>query len=71
MARLILVEGNQLADVTEAAILVILLSSAGVTQMHKMMGPKVRVMATKKVTVKAMIVPIFGVTSRPLVRIMS
>ena len=50
-ASLIMGEGNQLLDATILASLAILLSSAGVTHMHKMLGPKVRVMATKAMAI--------------------
>ena len=46
-ASLIVVKCNQLLDATIVASLAILLSSAEVTHMHKMLGPEVRVMATK------------------------
>ena len=51
-----MVKGNQLQDVITMASLAILLSSAGVTQMHKMLYLKVRVMATKTMASKVMVV---------------
>ena len=46
-ASLIAVGSNQLPDATIVVSLTILLSSAGVTQMPKMLEPKVRVIAVK------------------------
>ena len=43
---LVLIERNQLPNATTVASLTISLSSSGVTQKHKMLGPEVRVMAT-------------------------
>ena len=64
-ASLIVVEGDQLLDATIVASLAILLSSAGVTHMHKMPGPEVRVVATKAVAIRAMVVVMVMVVGRP------
>ena len=53
-SSLIMVEGDQLLDATIVASLVILLNSAGVTHMHKILGPEVRVVVTKAVAIRAM-----------------
>ena len=66
-ASLIVVEGNQLLDATIVASLAILLSSAGVTHMHKMPGPKVRVMVTKAMAIRAMVMVMVMVMGRPVV----
>ena len=55
-ASLMIVEGNKLPDATTVASLAILLGSSGVTQMPKMPGPKVRVVATNTMDVKAVVV---------------
>ena len=55
-ANLIIVKGNQLLDATIVASLAISLSSAGVTHMHKMLGPEVKIMATKAMAIRAMII---------------
>ena len=51
-----MVEGHQLLDATIVALWAILLSSAGVTQMHYMPEPEIRVLATKAVTIRTMVV---------------
>ena len=66
-ASLIMVKGDQLLDATIVPSLAILLSSAGVTHTHKMLRPKVRVMVTKAVAIRAMVVVIFVVVGRPVV----
>ena len=66
-ASLIMVEGDQLLDATIVASLAILLSSAGVTHMHKMPGPKVRVMATKAMAIRAMVLVMVVVIGRLMV----
>ena len=66
-ASLIVVEGNQLLDATIVASLAILLSIAGVTHMHKMLGPEVRFVVTKAVAIRAMVVVMFMVVGRPVV----
>ena len=63
---LVVVEGDQL-DATIVASLAILLSSARVTHMHKMPGPEVRVLATKAVAIRAMVMVIVMVVDRPVV----
>ena len=63
-ASLIIVEGNQLLDATTVVSLAILLSSAGVTHMHKMPGPEVRAMVTKAMAIKAMVVVMVIVVGR-------
>ena len=50
-----MVKGNQLPDATTRASLAILLSSPGVTQMHKMPRPEVRSWATKSWAIRAMV----------------
>ena len=64
-ASLIKVEGNQLLDATTVARLAISLSSAGVTQMHKIPGPEV--MAIKAVAIIAMVIVMVMVMGRPMV----
>ena len=66
-ASLIIVEGGQLLDATIAASLAISLSRSGVTQMHKVLRPKVGVMATKAIVIKAMVMVMFGVMGQPAV----
>ena len=63
---LIVVEGNWLRDATTVESLVISLNSAKVSQMHKMLGPKVRVIATKAVAFKAVVMA--RIIGRTLVR---
>ena len=65
-ACLILVEGDQLLDATIVASLAILLS-AGVTHMHKMPGPKVRVFITKAMAIRVMVMVVVIVMGRPMV----
>ena len=48
------------------ASLAILLSSTVVTNMHKMPGSEVRVMATKAVAIRAMVVVMVVVVGRPM-----
>ena len=67
-ASLIVVKGDQLLDATIVASLAILLSSAGVTHMHKMLGPEVRVVVTKAVAIRAMVVVMVMVVGRPVVK---
>ena len=55
-ASLIKVKANQLLDATTVASLAILLSSGGVTQMHKMVGLEVSIVATKAMAIRAMVV---------------
>ena len=64
-ASLIVVEGNQLLDTTIVASLAILLSSARVNHTHKMLWPKVRVMVTKTVAIRAMVMVLLVVVIRP------
>ena len=64
---LIMVEGNQLLDSTIVASLAILLSSAGVTHMHQMLGPEVGVVATKAVAIRAVVMVMVVVVGRPMV----
>ena len=66
-ASLIMVEGDQLLDATIVASLAILLSSSGVTHMHKMLGPEVRVVVTKAMAIRAMVVVMVMVMGRPMV----
>ena len=67
-SSLIVVEGDLLLDATIVTSLAILLCSAGVTQMPKMLGHKIRVMATKIMAIEAMVVAIVQVLGRPVVR---
>ena len=67
-ASLIIVKGNQLLDTTIVASLAILLSSAGVTHMHKMPGPEVRAMVTKAVAIRAVVMVMVVVMGRLLVK---
>ena len=66
-ARLIVVVCDQLLDATIVASLAISISSTGVTHMHKMPGPEVRVMLTKAVAIRAMVVVMVVVVGRPIV----
>ena len=66
-ARLIVVKGDQLLDATIVASLAILLSSAGVIHMYKMPGPEVRVMVTKAVASRVMVLVMVVVVGRPMV----
>ena len=58
---------DQLLDATIVASLAISISSTGVTHMHKMPGPEVRVMLTKAVAIRAMVVVMVVVVGRPIV----
>ena len=60
-------KGNQLLDATIVASLAISLSSAGVTNMHKMLGPEVGVMATKAMAIRAMVLIMVIAMVRPMV----
>ena len=51
-----MVKGNQLLDATIVAGLAISLGSAGVTHIHKMPGPEVRVVATKAMAIRVMVI---------------
>ena len=55
-ASLVMFEGDRLPDATTVASLAILLTSAGVTQMHRIPGPKVKVVAANAVAIRAMVV---------------
>ena len=66
-ASLIMVKGNQLLYATIVASLAISLSSARVTLMHKMPGREFRVMVTKYVAIRAMVVVMVMVMGRPVV----
>ena len=66
-ASINVVEGNQLLDATIVANLAILLSNAKVTHMHKMPGPEVRVMVTKTMAIRAMVMVIVMVVGKPVV----
>ena len=65
---LIMVKGNQLLDATIMASLAILLSSAGVTHMHKMLGPKIRVVATNAIAIKVVVMVVVIVMGRPVAK---
>ena len=64
---LIVVEGDQLLDATIVVSLAILLSSAGLTHMQKMLGPEVKVMATKTVAIRAMVMVMVIIIGKPMV----
>ena len=64
-ASLIMVEGDQLPDATIMASLTISPSSARVTQMLRILGPKVRVMATKAMFIKAAVIAMVKVINKP------
>ena len=66
-ASLIVVESNQLPDATVVASLAILLSSARVIQMLKMLGHEVRVIVSKAITIRAMVMVMVVVMGRPMV----
>ena len=66
-ASLIVVKGNQLLDATIVASLAILLSSAGATHMHKMLGSEVRIVAIKAVAIRAVLMLMVIVVGRPMV----
>ena len=61
------VEGNQLPDATTVASLIISLISAGVSQMAKMLGPKVIVTANKAITIETVVMAILMLVGRPVV----
>ena len=63
-----MLKGNHLLDTTTVASLDILLSSAAVTYMCKMVGPKVRVVATKAMVIRAMVIIMVIVVGWPMVR---
>ena len=65
---LIIVEDDQLLDANTVASLAILLSSAGVTKMPKILGPEVRVMVTKVVAIRAMVIFMVVVVGRLMVK---
>ena len=54
-ANLIILEANQLPDAIIAASLAISQNGTAVMQKPKILGPKVRVIANKAVTIKAMV----------------
>ena len=66
-ASLIVVKGAQLLDATIVASLAILLSSSRATNIHKMLGPKGRVVVTKKVAIRAMVIVMVMFVGRPMV----
>ena len=66
-ASLIMIEGNQPPNASTVANLALLLSSAEITQMPKILGPKVKVVATKAVAIKAVVVAMAGIMGRPIV----
>ena len=55
-ASLIMIKVDQLLDATIVLSLAILLSSARVSHIHKIQGPKVRVVVTKAMAIRAMVV---------------
>ena len=66
-ARLIMVKGDQLLDATIVASLAILLSSIGVTHTHRMPGHEVRVVATKAMAIRDIVIVMVMVMGRPMV----
>ena len=65
-ANLIVVEGDLQPDATTVASLVISLRSTEVTEMPKISGCKVRVMPTKVLDIRAMVVAKAAVVGRPI-----
>ena len=63
-----MVEGSQLLDATIVASLAISLSSARVTHIYKMLGPEVRVVVTKAMAIRLMVVVMVMVMGRPMVK---
>ena len=63
-----MVKDNQLLDATIVASLAISLSSVGITHMHKMPGPEVRVIVTNIVAIRAVVIIIVVVVGRPMVK---
>ena len=66
-ASLIVVKGDQLLDATIVASLAILLSSIGVTHTYRMPGHEVRVVATKAMAIRDMVIVMVMVMGRPMV----
>ena len=64
---MILLEANQVPNIIDFVSLAISLNSAGATQICKMPGPKVRVVATKPMPIRAEVVAIVGFVGRPMV----
>ena len=62
-----MLEDNQLPDATIVASLDILLTSAGATQIPKMLGSNIKIMATKSMAIKVMVVVMVMVIGRPMV----
>ena len=67
-ASKIVVKRDQLPDVTTVPSLAISLSRAGVTQMHRMTWPEVRVVATKAMAIRAMVMFMVLGVGRAMVR---
>ena len=65
-----MVKSDHLPGATTVASLTILLSSAGVMQMHGMQGPEVRVVPAKAMTIRAVLIVVVIVMGRPMVRSM-
>ena len=66
-ASLIVVDTNHLPDATTVASLAITWNGSRVSQLHKTLGPKLRVVATMAVAIKGMVVTMVGVVGRPVV----
>ena len=66
-ASLIVVEANQLLDVTIVGSLAIPQSSARVNSMPIIPEPNIRVVAKKAVAINAIVVAVIGVVDRPMV----
>ena len=67
-ASLIMVEGDQLPDATIVASLAILLRSAAATHMHIILGPEVRVMVTKAMVIRAVVIVLVVIMGRFMVK---
>ena len=67
-ASLIVIKANQLTNATTVASLGILQSIAGVTQIPKIPVSKIRSMVNKAVAIKFMVMAMFRVMGRTMVR---
>ena len=67
---MILLEANQVLNTIAFVSLAISLNSARATQIRKMSGPKVRVVVTKPMPIRAEVVAIVGFVGRPMVGLM-
>ena len=69
-ASLIAVKGDQMLDATVVASLAILLSCSGVTHMHKMPGSEVRVMLSKAMAIRTVVIVMVVIMGKPIVESM-